>query len=127
MAQGDQARVICLFERAIKNFCLVVDLWIQYTNYLDFKTKGIGAPIILETYMKATRNCYWSGLLWSGYIRALEHFSKSSEIPEIFEKALASGFQTAQDFYQVFQSYIDYLLRSTKKSQGFNFVMKHIF
>lgn len=28
------ARVQCIFERALKDNCLVADLWLQYTKYL---------------------------------------------------------------------------------------------
>lgn len=34
-AQKNPTRTVCLFERALVDHCLNVDLWLQYTNWLE--------------------------------------------------------------------------------------------
>ena len=34
LKKGDPARIQCLYERAIKDNCLVGDMWTEYTSYL---------------------------------------------------------------------------------------------
>ncbi len=34
ISRGEPARIQCIFERALQEHCLVLDLWLQYTKYL---------------------------------------------------------------------------------------------
>ena len=34
LTKGDPARIQCLYERAMKENCLVGDMWTDYTSYL---------------------------------------------------------------------------------------------
>lgn len=74
---NDPARVICIYERAIKSLCLAVDLWTRYVLFLESKMKNV-TSLILETYQRAVKNCPWSGVLWAGLFRILER-TKSNE------------------------------------------------
>ncbi|KAK3753239.1 hypothetical protein QZH41_004454 [Actinostola sp. cb2023] len=68
--KGDPVRIQCLYERALKENCLVGDLWIEYTGYLDSKLKI--SSVVLPAYKRALRNCPWVSVLWQNYMRALE-------------------------------------------------------
>jgi hypothetical protein len=45
-SSGDPARVQVLYERAITDFPIASDLWLDYTRYLD-KTLKVFPPIFL--------------------------------------------------------------------------------
>jgi RNA recognition motif-containing protein len=100
-------RVRCLYERALRNFCLVVDLWQSYTAYME-RTFSNVPKLVCEVYARAVRNYPWSADLWSSYLRAL-HRSKcaQSELDENFEVALQAGLQNGADYVTLFLSYID--------------------
>lgn len=69
MKSGDTARIQCIFERALKDNCLIADLWLQYTTYLDeLKVKHE----IQTAYERAVRNCPWSPQLWVNYLLAMD-------------------------------------------------------
>jgi len=65
----DTFAVRALFERALKVHCLVADLWVSYTSFLDRNLQV--QKVVLATYERAVRNCPWSADLWTGYLRAL--------------------------------------------------------
>ncbi|RHZ79064.1 hypothetical protein Glove_152g72 [Diversispora epigaea] len=80
-----------LYERAIYIHYLVPYLWEDYIFYL--LEKKISNDIIIETSERSTRNCPWSGDLWSHYMRALEKRSSLNsydEIKTVFQKALST-------------------------------------
>ncbi|KAK7506101.1 hypothetical protein BaRGS_00002823 [Batillaria attramentaria] len=110
IAEGDPARIQCLFERAIQENCLVPDLWLQYTKYLDEKLK-IGS-ISLATYERAFRNCPWSAQLWRNYILTLERTTQPFDVVKgTMDRALVSGVTEASDFLLLWTVYCDYLRR----------------
>ncbi|XP_076434791.1 spliceosome associated factor 3, U4/U6 recycling protein-like [Babylonia areolata] len=110
LSEGDPARVQCLFERAILDNCLVPDLWLQYTKYLDEKLKI--RSISMAAYDRALRNCPWSGALWRNYVLALERNAQPFDVVKgAMDKALMAGFTEASDYLQVWTVYIDYLRR----------------
>ncbi|KAL8580978.1 hypothetical protein ACOMHN_017544 [Nucella lapillus] len=109
-SEGDPARMQCLFERAILDNCLVPELWVRYTKYLDEKLK-IGS-ISMAVYDRAVRNCPWSGVLWRNYILALERNARPFDVVKgVMDKALMAGFTDAYDYLQVWTVYVDYLRR----------------
>ncbi|PNY10159.1 squamous cell carcinoma antigen recognized by T-cells 3-like protein [Trifolium pratense] len=67
---GTPARIQVLYERAITDFPLSPDLWLDYTRYLD-KTLKVG-KIVSNVYSRATKNCPWVGELWVRYMLSLE-------------------------------------------------------
>ncbi|CAG8433358.1 1567_t:CDS:10 [Diversispora eburnea] len=79
-----------LYERAIYVHYLVPYLWEDYIFYL--LEKKISNDIIIETSERSTRNCPWSGDLWSHYMRALEKRPSSNsydEIKSVFQNSLS--------------------------------------
>ncbi|ROI27667.1 Squamous cell carcinoma antigen recognized by T-cells 3 [Anabarilius grahami] len=68
--EGDPARVQIIFERALAENCLVPDLWIKYTTYLDRQLKI--KDLVLSAHERAVRNCPWTMGLWKSYLLALE-------------------------------------------------------
>ncbi|RVX05871.1 Squamous cell carcinoma antigen recognized by T-cells 3 [Vitis vinifera] len=54
-SSGDPARVQILYERAITEFPVSRDLWLDYTQYLD-KTLKV-ANVVRDVYSRAVKNC----------------------------------------------------------------------
>ncbi|KAJ6937885.1 hypothetical protein NC652_012239 [Populus alba x Populus x berolinensis] len=67
---GDPARVQVLYERAMADFPISSDLWLDYTRYLD-RTLKVG-NVLRDVYSRATKNCPWIGELWVQYMLSLE-------------------------------------------------------
>ncbi|KOM49302.1 hypothetical protein LR48_Vigan08g012900 [Vigna angularis] len=67
---GMPARIQVLYERAITDFPISLDLWLDYTRYLD-NTLKVG-NIVSNVYSRATKNCPWVGELWIRYMLSLE-------------------------------------------------------
>lgn len=108
--EGDPARVQIIFERALAENCLVPDLWIKYTTYLDRQLKI--KELVLSAHERAVRNCPWTMGLWKSYLLALErHGADHQTVTDVFEKALNAGFIQATDYVEIWQSYLDYLRR----------------
>lgn len=104
---GDPARVQILYERAIAEFSISADLWLNYTEYLDRTLKvalpsGViflslflfsviyeytnewrlwlqAAKIVKDVYYRATRNCPWIKELWVRYLLILERLHASED------------------------------------------------
>uniref|UniRef100_A0A8C5LDG1 Spliceosome associated factor 3, U4/U6 recycling protein n=1 Tax=Jaculus jaculus TaxID=51337 RepID=A0A8C5LDG1_JACJA len=110
MKTGDPARVQLIFERALVENCLVPDLWIRYSQYLDRQLKV--KDLVLSVHSRAVRNCPWTVALWSRYLLAMErHGVDHQTISVTFEKALNAGFIQATDYVEIWQAYLDYLRR----------------
>uniref|UniRef100_A0A8C2A4A6 Spliceosome associated factor 3, U4/U6 recycling protein n=1 Tax=Cyprinus carpio TaxID=7962 RepID=A0A8C2A4A6_CYPCA len=110
MKEGDPARVQIIFERALAENCLVPDLWIKYTTYLDRQLKI--KDLVLSAHERAVRNCPWTMGLWKSYLLALErHGADHQTVTDVFEKALNAGFIQATDYVEIWQSFLDYLRR----------------
>ncbi|XP_047683007.1 squamous cell carcinoma antigen recognized by T-cells 3 isoform X3 [Prionailurus viverrinus] len=110
MKIGDPARVQLIFERALVENCLVPDLWIRYSQYLDRQLKV--KDLVLSVHNRAVRNCPWTVALWSRYLLAMErHGVDHQVISATFEKALSAGFIQATDYVEIWQAYLDYLRR----------------
>ncbi|XP_004843681.3 squamous cell carcinoma antigen recognized by T-cells 3 isoform X1 [Heterocephalus glaber] len=110
MKIGDPARIQLIFERALVENCLVPDLWIRYSQYLDRQLKV--KDLVLSVHSRAVRNCPWTVALWSRYLMAMErHGVDHGEISVTFEKALNAGFIQATDYVEIWQAYLDYLRR----------------
>uniref|UniRef100_A0A2K6EW48 Spliceosome associated factor 3, U4/U6 recycling protein n=1 Tax=Propithecus coquereli TaxID=379532 RepID=A0A2K6EW48_PROCO len=110
MKMGDPARVQLIFERALVENCLVPDLWIRYSQYLDRQLKV--KDLVLSVHNRAVRNCPWTVALWSRYLLAMERHGVDHRVISVtFEKALNAGFIQATDYVEIWQAYLDYLRR----------------
>ncbi|KAJ1073913.1 hypothetical protein K5549_007151 [Capra hircus] len=112
MKIGDPARIQLIFERALVENCLVPDLWIRYSQYLDRQLKV--KDLVLSAHSRAVRNCPWTVALWSRYLLALERHGVEHRVISAlvtFEKALSAGFIQATDYVEIWQAYLDYLRR----------------
>jgi len=110
MKIGDPARVQLIFERALVENCLVPDLWIRYSQYLDRQLKV--KDLVLSVHNRAVRNCPWTVALWSRYLLAMERHGVDHRVISVtFEKALSAGFIQATDYVEIWQAYLDYLRR----------------
>ncbi|GER38939.1 hypothetical protein STAS_15485 [Striga asiatica] len=109
-SSGDPARIQILYERAIADFPISSDLWVEYTQYLDktFKT----AKIVRDAYCRATRNCPWVGDLWVCYLLSLERGQASQEeLSTVFEKSLQCTFSSFDEYLNIFLTRVDGLRR----------------
>uniref|UniRef100_A0A9L0RBP4 Spliceosome associated factor 3, U4/U6 recycling protein n=1 Tax=Equus caballus TaxID=9796 RepID=A0A9L0RBP4_HORSE len=107
---GDPARIQLIFERALVENCLVPDLWIRYSQYLDRHLKV--KDLVLSVHNRAVRNCPWTVALWTRYLLAMERHGVDHRVISVtFEKALSAGFIQATDYVEIWQAYLDYLRR----------------
>ncbi|XP_022096230.1 LOW QUALITY PROTEIN: squamous cell carcinoma antigen recognized by T-cells 3-like [Acanthaster planci] len=106
--EGNPARIQCLYERALTDNCLQIELWKDYTKYLDSELKV--KSVVLPVYARAVRNCPWSSELWIGYLVTMERYQEPHSTKP-FEKALGAGFSSASEYLQLWQTHIDYLRR----------------
>ncbi|KAL8527557.1 hypothetical protein ACS0TY_005418 [Phlomoides rotata] len=130
-SSGDPARIQVLYERAIADFPISTDLWLDYTQYLDktFKT----ARIVRDAYYRATRNCPWVGELWVRYLLSLERSrAPEEELSNVFEKSLQCTFSSFDEYLNIFLTRVDGLRRrlsaSTAVEDGLDYaVLRDIF
>nr|XP_050029161.1 squamous cell carcinoma antigen recognized by T-cells 3-like isoform X1 [Dermacentor andersoni] len=109
-AQGDPARIQCLYERALAQHCLVADLWERYMTYLDNQLKV--ESVSLPCHERSVRNCPWSASLWASYLKALERsHAEHNKVKEAMEQALQAGFTQGQDYQRLWLAFLDYLRR----------------
>lgn len=116
---GDPARVQILYERAIAEFPISADLWLNYTEYLDRTLKA--AKTVKDVYCRATRNCPWVKELWVRYLLILERLHASEEdISAVFEKSLSCTFSSLVEYLDIFLTRVDGLRRRISIDGGPN-------
>ncbi|KAH9750145.1 EMBRYO DEFECTIVE 140 [Citrus sinensis] len=109
-SSGDPGRVQLLYERAITDFPVSSDLWLDYTRYLD-KTLKVG-NVVRDVYSRATKNCPWVGELWVRSLLSLEcGRAYEEEISTVFGKSLRCAFSTFEEYLDVLLARIDGLRR----------------
>ncbi|CAJ1963814.1 unnamed protein product [Sphenostylis stenocarpa] len=107
---GMPARIQVLYERAITEFPITPDLWLDYTRYLD-NTLKVG-NIVNNVYSRATKNCPWVGELWIRYLLCLERgHTSEKDLSEIFEKSLQCSLSTVDEYLDLFLTRVDGLRR----------------
>ncbi|CAI0376799.1 unnamed protein product [Linum tenue] len=107
---GDPARVQVLFERAVAEFPVSSDLWLDYVRYMD-RTLKVG-NVVRDVYTRASKNCPWVGELWVRYLLALERGRAPEEdISAVFERALQCTFSTLEEYLDLFLTRVDGLRR----------------
>ncbi|EDO42838.1 predicted protein, partial [Nematostella vectensis] len=110
--KGEPVRIVCLYERALKDNCLYSDLWMEYTTYLVSHMDKPTCWSWLEGSFK-TRNCPWVASLWQNYMLALVwHFYY---LVYIFDKALTCGFSSGVEFLQLWRCYCNHMRRRVKE------------
>ncbi|KAL3515786.1 hypothetical protein ACH5RR_022688 [Cinchona calisaya] len=124
---GDPARVQILYERAITDFPIYADLWLDYTRYLDKTIKT--SSTVKAVYSRATRNCPWVGELWVRYLLHLERVHASEEeLSTVFEKSLLCTFSGYDEYLDLFLTRVDGLRRrislagQTEDSLSYNLI-----
>ncbi|KAL5704799.1 hypothetical protein ACHQM5_023173 [Ranunculus cassubicifolius] len=110
-SSGDPARAQILYERAVTEFPVTVELWLDYTHYMD-ETLKVGRSV-LDIHSRATRNCIWVGELWVRYLLSLERSRASEEdLSNVFEKSLLSQcISSFEEYLDLFLTRIDGLRR----------------
>ncbi|KAK3007834.1 hypothetical protein RJ639_014336 [Escallonia herrerae] len=107
---GDPARVQILYERAITEFPISAELWLEYTRYLDKTLKA--TRIVRDVYHRASRNCSWVGELLVRYLLSLERgHASEKEISDVYEKALQCTFSSFDEYLNIFLTRVDGLRR----------------
>ncbi|KAL5708217.1 hypothetical protein ACHQM5_019036 [Ranunculus cassubicifolius] len=110
-SSGDPARAQILYERAVTEFPVTVELWLDYTRYMDETLKA--GRSVLDIHSRATRNCIWVGELWVRYLLSLERSRASEEdLSNVFEKSLLSQcISSFEEYLDLFLTRIDGLRR----------------
>ncbi|XP_042509055.1 squamous cell carcinoma antigen recognized by T-cells 3 isoform X2 [Macadamia integrifolia] len=107
---GDPARIQILYERAITEFPLSSDLWLDYTRFLDHTLKV--PSVARDVYSRAIRNCSWIGELWSRYLLSLERgHASENELSAVFEQSLQCTFSSIEEYLDLYLTRIDGLRR----------------
>ncbi|KAL5096235.1 hypothetical protein RYX36_000562 [Vicia faba] len=116
-SSGTPARIQVLYERAITDFPLSPELWLDYTRYLD-KTLKVG-KIVSNVYSRATKNCPWVGELWVRFMLSLERgHASEKDLAQIFEKSLLCTFPTLDEYLDLFLTRVDCLRRRITFTRG---------
>lgn len=80
---SDPSLKICLYERAIVDYALNPELWLEYCYF------SLKLSVGLEISAKALRNCPWEEELWIVRLRTLEFHGESPNlIMQCFEKGV---------------------------------------
>ncbi|KAJ8529715.1 hypothetical protein K7X08_036550 [Anisodus acutangulus] len=107
---GDPARIQILYERAITEFPISSELWLDYTHYMDKTLKT--SSLVRDIYKRATRNCPWVGEMWVRFLLSLERGRASEdELSAVFEKSLQCTFSSFEEYLDVFLTRVDGLRR----------------
>lgn len=110
LQSGDPGRITVLYERAITDLSLEMSIWLDYLKYLDENIKI--ESIIDQIYKRAARNVPWCVKIWQRWIRSYEKWGKSVlEVQTLLENALSAGFSTADDYRNLWITYLEYLRR----------------
>ncbi|OAD52710.1 Squamous cell carcinoma antigen recognized by T-cells 3 [Eufriesea mexicana] len=110
LQSGDPGRITVLYERAITDLSLEMSIWLDYLKYLDENIKI--ESIIDQVYQRASRNVPWCVKIWQRWIRSYEKWGKSVlEVQTLLENALSAGFSTADDYRNLWITYLEYLRR----------------
>ncbi|KAL4580547.1 hypothetical protein LXL04_016745 [Taraxacum kok-saghyz] len=121
-SSGDPARVKSLYERAITEFPISSDLWIDYTSYLNKTLKA--DKTLRDIYNRATRNCPWVGELWVRFMLYLERCHGSEkELSDVFERSLLCTFSTIDEYVDIFLTRVDGLRRRKQVDNGLDFAL----
>ncbi|XP_068988460.1 squamous cell carcinoma antigen recognized by T-cells 3 isoform X2 [Bombus flavifrons] len=107
---GDPGRITVLYERAITDLSLEMSIWLDYLKYLEENIKI--ESVLDQVYQRATRNIPWCAKIWQKWIKSYEKWDKSVlEVQTLLENALTTGFSTAEEYRNLWMTYLEYLRR----------------
>ncbi|KOC62368.1 Squamous cell carcinoma antigen recognized by T-cells 3 [Habropoda laboriosa] len=107
---GDPGRITVLYERAITDLSLEMSIWLDYLTYLEENIKI--ESVLDQVYQRASRNVPWCAKMWQKWMRSYEKWGKTTlEVQTLLENALAAGFSTAEDYRNLWITYLEYLRR----------------
>ncbi|KAF8404008.1 hypothetical protein HHK36_008884 [Tetracentron sinense] len=116
-SSDDPSRVQNLYERAVTEFPISSDLWLDYTRYLDQTLKI--SNVVKGVYSRATKNCTWIGELWVRYLLLLERCHASEkELSAVFELSIQCTFSSFEEYLDLFLTRIDGLRRRISLSEA---------
>ncbi|CAK9810710.1 Squamous cell carcinoma antigen recognized by T-cells 3 [Anthophora quadrimaculata] len=111
---GDPGRIIILYERAITDLSLEMSIWLDYLTYLEENIKI--ESVLDQVYQRASRNIPWCARIWQKWVRSYEKWGKSTlEVQTLLENALTAGFSTAEDYRNLWLTYLEYLRRKVDR------------
>lgn len=112
---GDPGRVTVLYERAIADISLEPTLWIDYLDYVQNNIKM--DELTEKIYSRAVRNVPWSVVIWQNWIRFYEKKGQLlSDVQKLVETAMSVGFSTADEYKNLWITYLEYLRRRIDES-----------
>ncbi|XP_076633777.1 spliceosome associated factor 3, U4/U6 recycling protein [Colletes latitarsis] len=107
---GDPGRICVLYERAITDLSLEVSLWLDYLTYLEEHIKI--ETVLDQVYQRASRNVPWCAKIWQKWIKSYEKWGKPTlDVQALLENALRAGFSTAEEYRNLWITYLEYLRR----------------
>lgn len=102
--------IAILYERAITDLSLEMSIWLDYITYLEKDSRL--ARVLDPIYQRASRNVSWCSTVWQKWMRSYEEWNKRiSEIQTILENALSIDFPTAEDYRNLWITYLECLRR----------------
>ncbi|KYM98312.1 PREDICTED: squamous cell carcinoma antigen recognized by T-cells 3-like [Cyphomyrmex costatus] len=109
--QNNPDFVKMLYERAITDLnCLETSIWLDYITYLENESRL--ERELDSVYQRASRNIPWCAIIWQKWMRSYEKWDKHiSEIQTLLENALSAGFSTAEDYRNLWITYLECLRR----------------
>jgi RNA recognition motif-containing protein len=128
-AHPNPDRIVCLYERTLAMYFLVIDLWQSYSQYLLKAPSPLSNLEILEAAIsvqeRAIRNYPYTHHMWCQLMISMEkrkpllkgpEASQTTrrEITNIFEKALQGGLQSGTELLLVYKQYLDYRVRAVE-------------
>lgn len=112
--QNDLDLVTILYERAITDLSLETSIWLDYITYLENESRR--ASKLDPIYQRASRNVPWCSTIWQKWMRSYEEWDRRiSEIQTLLETALSAGFTTAEDYRNLWITYLECLRRRLER------------
>lgn len=110
----DPGRITVLYERAVTDLSLEESIWLDYLTYLEdtIKIESVLDPV----YQRASRNIPWCSKIWQKWIRSYERWERPIlEVQKLLENALSNGFSMAEDYRNLWITYLEYLRRRIER------------
>lgn len=112
--QHDPGRITVLYERAVTDLSLEESIWLDYLIYLEDTIKI--ESVLDQVYQRASRNIPWCPKVWQKWIRFYEKWERPIlEVQKLLENALSNGFSMAEDYRNLWITYLEYLRRRIER------------
>ncbi|XP_018331936.1 pre-mRNA-processing factor 39 isoform X2 [Agrilus planipennis] len=137
--QGDQTRIIILFERCLIACALYEEFWLKYVHYLEGLKDPALQPKIKDVYERACTIHHLKKpnlhLQWAIFEESLQNFARAAEILVNLEKSVPNLLQVAYrrinlerrrgDYDKCCQLYEHYISNSKNKTISTNLAIKY--